>query len=84
MKSLVDYLGCGRYVTAPLGYNHGNFIVSNLSDITKNNYPFFEKYPIKGNKFLDFFDFSKAAQIMENKVHLTFEGLDQIRLMNSV
>jgi LAGLIDADG endonuclease len=83
MKSLVDYLGCGRYVTAPLGYNHGEFIVSNLSDITKIIIPFFKKYPIKGNKSRDFSDFCKAAQIMENKAHLTSEGLDQIRLINS-
>ncbi len=85
MKSLVDYLGCGRYVAGPLGYNHGEFIVSNLSDITKIIIPFFgtEKYPIKGNKSFDFSDFCKAAQIMENKDHLTSEGLDQIRLIKS-
>jgi len=41
MKSLVDYLGCGRYAVGPLGYNHGEFIVSNLSDITKIVIPFF-------------------------------------------
>jgi len=79
MKSLVEYFGCGRYVAGPLGYNHGEFIVSNLSDITKIVIPFFERYPIKGNKSLDFNDLCKAAKIMENKGHLTYEGLDQIR-----
>ena len=83
MKSLVEYLGCGRYVAGPLGYDHGEFIVSNLSDITEIIIPFFEKYPIKGNKSLDFSDFCKATQIMENKSHLTFEGLDKIRLIKS-
>lgn len=68
MKSLVDYLGCGRFVAGPLGYNHGEFIVSNLPDITKIIIPFFEKYQIKGIKSLDFSDFCKAAQIMERAI----------------
>jgi len=80
MKSLVDYLGCGRYAVGPLGYNHGEFIVSNLSDITKIVIPFFfKKHSVKGNKSLDFSDFCKAAVMMENKDHLTSKGLDQIR-----
>lgn len=83
MKSLVDYLSCGRYVAAPEGYNHGEFIVSKLSDITKIIIPFFEKYPIKGKKSLDFQDFCKVAQIMEKKNHLTSKGLDQINLIKS-
>lgn len=83
MKSLVDYLGCGRYVTGPEGYNHCEFIVSNLSDITKTIIPFFEKYSIRGNKLLDFSDFCKVAKIMENKAHLTTEGLDKIHLIKA-
>lgn len=38
MKSLVDYLGCGRYVAGPLTKNHGDYIVSNLPDIVEKNY----------------------------------------------
>ena len=83
MKSLVDYLGCGRYVAGPSGYSHGEFIVSNLSDITKVIMPFFIKYSIQGVKFLDFQDWCKAAKLMENKAHLTPEGLDQMRLIKS-
>ena len=84
MKSLVDYLGCGRYVEGRSGYNYGEFIVSNLSDLTKIVIPFFfYNNPIKGNKALDYYDFCKAALIMVNKGHLTSEGLHQIRLMKS-
>jgi hypothetical protein len=32
-----------------------------------------------GNKFLDFADFSKVVLLMENKKHLTQEGLDEIK-----
>lgn len=81
IKNLVDYLKCGRYVKAPEGYNHCEFIVSSLSEITENIIPFFEKFQIKGVKYLDFLDFcpcpgarcgprGKVAQIMKNKNHL--------------
>lgn len=78
MKSLVDYLNCGRYVAAPSDFNHGDFVVSNLTDITQRIIPFFKKYPVIGNKSLDFSDFCKTAQIMEEKGHTTMEGLDKI------
>jgi hypothetical protein len=54
-----------------------------LTDITTKIIPFFSKYPIKGIKSLDFSDFCKVAQKMENKDHLTEEGLNQIRLIKS-
>ena len=34
-----------------------------------------------GLKLWIFFDFCKAAELVKNKVHLTKEGLDQIRLI---
>jgi len=40
---------------------------------------FFFKYPIKGEKSKDFFDFCSAAELMKNKVHLTKEGLETIQ-----
>lgn len=83
MESLVYYLGCGRYVAGSFGYNYGDYIVSNLTDITTKIIPFFSKYPIKGIKALDFSDFCKVAQKMGNKDHLTEEGLNQIRLIKS-
>lgn len=83
MESLIYYWGCGRYVAGSSGYNHGDYIVSNLTDITTKIIPFFSKYPIKGIKSLDFSDFCKVAQKMENKDHLTEEGLNQIRLIKS-
>jgi len=83
IQNLVDFLGCGRYVAGPKGYNHCEFIVSSFSDITKTLIPFFEKYPIKGYKNIDFYDFCRAAKMMQNKEHLTLEGLEKIRLIKS-
>jgi hypothetical protein len=55
------------------------FRVSSHNDIINIIIPLFEKYPIQGNKYLDYADFMKVALLMKNKVHLTPEGLDQIR-----
>lgn len=79
MKSLVNYFGCGRYVVAPLGYNHGDFVVSNLPDIVEKIIPFLKKYAIIGNKSLDFADFTEVASMMKVKAHTTKEGLKRIK-----
>ena len=61
MKSLVEYLGCGKYYTRSgkdfggkyytrSGKDFGEFIVSTISDITDKIIPFFQKYPLKGVK----------------------------------
>ena len=57
----------------------GEFVVTGLSDITEKIIPFFNQYPLRGSKALDFKDFVKVAELMKNKAHLTAEGLDQIR-----
>ena len=41
--------------------------------------PFFNKFPIIGVKALDFEDWCKVAKLMENKAHLTSEGLEEIK-----
>jgi len=45
--------------------------------------PFFSKYPIEGVKAKDFDDFCKVAELMKSKVHLTSDGLEQIRKIKS-
>lgn len=56
MKSLVNYLGCGRYYLVS-GRDEGYFIVSNFSDIYEKIIPFLEKYPLVGSKQQDYLDF---------------------------
>jgi hypothetical protein len=55
------------------------FSVSDFSSVFNIVIPFFDKYIIKGTKFADFSDFRKIAFIMNDKVHLTSEGLNQIK-----
>jgi LAGLIDADG endonuclease len=82
MKILINYLGCGRYVAAGLDYKYGEFIVSNLPEIVEKIIPFFKKYPIIGNKSLDFYDFCKISSMKVAKCHTTNEGLEKIRKIN--
>jgi len=82
MKSLVSYFGCGYYVPRD-NKDFGEFTVTKFLDLTNIIIPFFKKYPPLGIKALDFSDFCKAAELIKNKVHLTKEGLDQIRLIKA-
>lgn len=78
MKSLVSYLGCGRYVPRN-NKDFGEFIVTKFEDVTEKIIPFFEEYQIVGSKSKDYSDFKKVALLMKNREHLTAEGLENIR-----
>ena len=81
IRSLVDYLGCGKvYVNGTMV----DYIVTKLTDITDKIVPLFQKYPIQGVKHLDYTDFLSVLELMKNKSHLTQEGLDQIRAIKAV
>lgn len=60
-----------------------NFRISKYSDIVDVIIPFFQKYPIIGQKSLDFLDFSKVAELIRKKEHLTSEGFNKILKINS-
>lgn len=77
MKSLIEYLGCGNTNLDSTGTI--NFKVTNFSSIKNIIIPFFAKYHLKGNKNLDLSDFSEITRLMENKSHLTLDGLNKIK-----
>nr|YP_010121876.1 LAGLIDADG endonuclease [Monilinia fructicola]QRF72252.1 LAGLIDADG endonuclease [Monilinia fructicola] len=76
LKSLVSTLNCGRYIPKS-GY--GEFIVEKFTDVSNKVIPIFEEFKLHGIKSKNFEDFQKVALLMENKVHLTREGLDEIK-----
>jgi LAGLIDADG endonuclease len=82
MKSLAEYLDCGKYGLRPQR-DTGEFFVTKFSDITDKIIPFFNKYPIQGVKALDFADFCKVAELMKNKDHLNQAGLEQIKIIKA-
>lgn len=73
---IVSYLNCGTIQTSR---DTVEFYVSGFNDIINIIIPFFNKYPLHGAKALDYADFCKVAQLMQDKAHLTKEGLDKIR-----
>lgn len=58
-------------------------MVTKFSDFTDKVIPFFEQYQIEGVKALDFADFHKVANLMQQKAHLTEAGLAEIRLIKA-
>ena len=76
LKSLVDFFECGQT------YSYKDYIEFRCQSF-KDNYDkilkIFKKYPILGLKAQDFDDFCKVAEMIQTKVHLTKEGMDQIR-----
>jgi hypothetical protein len=54
MKSLVSYLGCGRYETSQGDW--GKYVCTKFSDINEKIIPVFRKHLLAGVKLLDFTD----------------------------
>ena len=76
MRNLIKYFNCGNVFKYQDTYR---FVVTKFDDIENEIIPFFKKYPILGVKYKDFSDFSKVAELMKEKKHLTQSGLEQIR-----
>ena len=69
-------LGCGNLY---IYRTRIDLRVTKFDDIVNKIIPLFNKHPIRGVKALDYQDFCRVAQLMEDKKHLTQEGLEQIR-----
>jgi hypothetical protein len=76
LKNLISTLNCGRYISKS-GY--GKFIVEKFTDVRSKIIPIFEEFKLHSIKSKNYEDFKKAALLMENKAHLTREGLDEIK-----
>jgi hypothetical protein len=84
LRNLIYYLDCGKVQKKKSQKNNTEFFefrVEKFEDINKKIIPLFINYPIVGQKLLDFQDFCKVAKLMEQKAHLTNEGLNQIQLI---
>lgn len=67
IKSFADFFNCGKVYSYP---DKTSFNITSLLELNNNLIPFFNKYPIKGTKFLDYADFIKVINLMINKAHL--------------
>jgi len=80
IRSLVDYLDCGRVFIYD---NALKFEVYKFSDLVDKILPFFQKYNLGGVKLHDFNCFVLAVEIIQNKGHFTKEGLEKLRKIKS-
>ena len=78
MSSLIEFFGCGKTYRRN---NAVDFRVTKFTDVTGKIIPFLIKYPIIGAKYQDYLDWCAAVKLMENKEHLTFKGLNKIKII---
>ena len=77
LKSLIKLLNCGR-IQKESKRPVIQFVVSKLKDISEKIIPIFNKYPLQSSKKLDYNDFCEILKLMENKSHLTLDGMIKI------
>lgn len=78
IKNIQEYFACG-VISNPA--RSVNFVVNSFKDIHKVIIPFFDKYPLQSTKRLDYTDFLVAFNLMQNKAHLTAEGVEKFLLI---
>lgn len=54
-----------------------------FNDIKEKVIPFFQRFPLQGIKAMDYQDFCAISKIMEDKSHLTPEGLKKLKSLKS-
>lgn len=81
MESFTSFFNCG--IISRYSEDMVKFRCTKFSDISEKIIPFFKEYLPEGIKTLDFQDFCKVAELLENKAHLTEEGLNQIRAIKA-
>ena len=80
LKDIVNYLNYGRYYKSPTR-DEGQYLITVFSDISDKLIPFLNEYPLLGVKKEDYLDFVQIAELIKSKAHLTYEGLEKIKLI---
>lgn len=80
LEKIAKYFNCGKIYNQSKVKNSKvmDFMVTGLSDNLNIIIPFFLNYPLETIKKAEFERFLKVAYLMQNKAHLTKEGLTEI------
>lgn len=78
-----DYFGCGTVVIDNRRDNTYKFHVTNLTDILEKVIPHFESYPLVTSKMLNYLDFKLVAEMKQEGLQSTAEGLNRIMAIKS-
>jgi len=81
LNHIIEFLKIGKIIKDPR-HNVSSFVIISLADINKF-INIFKETKLYGAKALDYIDFCKGIQIMNNKEHLNREGLNIIKLLSS-
>lgn len=76
-------LNCGKVRLINTRENHAELVVYKFRDIKEKIIPFFANSHLKSEKLKNYLDFCKIAELMDNKLHLTVEGLKKIQEIKS-
>ena len=82
LHALKKFFGCGVVRS-----NHGDrmaYRVRDISHLSKIIIPFFERHLLKTKKNLDFMKFRKVIMLMDQKEHLTAQGIEKIKEIASI
>ena len=80
LHALKAYFGCGV-----VRVNHGDrmaYRVRSKKHLLEHIVPFFVKHPLKTKRNVDFRKFRHIVLMMEKGVHLTGEGIEEIRAIS--
>ena len=77
LYKIKDYFRCGT-IRPNRKDNTYKYEVRSLQDLKNIIIPHFQKYPLQTTKRIDFEIFTKVIQIMEERRHLTKDGLKEI------
>lgn len=78
LHNIKAFFGCGVVRTNNKDRDVMCYRVRNSEHLSTIIIPFFEKHELKSLKRVDFLSFRKVVHLMENKQHLTEEGLEKI------
>lgn len=76
IKNLVKHFDCGVYSESFTQSPMSIFTIAKIKDIEEKLIPLLDKYPLQGSKLLDYYEFKRVIILMQNKAHLTSEGLE--------
>ena len=82
LEKFITFFNCGRIKKDSRFFVH-YYVVTSIKDIVRYIIPFFNKYNIRGVKSLDFADWCEGAEIIKSKGHLSKEGVEQVRAIQS-
>ncbi len=87
LKNLQIFFGCGNIYVNRRKDNHREnlyrYCVRNLKDIQEKIIPFFDRYTLQTAKYQDYLVFCEIVKLIDQKSHLSLEGIEKIRALAS-